>query len=223
MTQRVSFTSTAAHTVEGELALPAGDGRGPGVVVLQEWWGVNDQIKSVADRFAAEGFVALVPDLYHGKVTADATEAGALMKGLDWPHAMQDIAGAVAYLRAHPRCTGAVAAMGFCMGGALAFATACAVPGLAAVVPFYGVPGPQDYGSKVTAPIQAHFASKDDWASPTLARDIQATLQAAGKPMELHIYEAEHAFFNEARPEVHDPAASALAWQRTLTFLRAHT
>lgn len=221
MADRVSFTSKSGAAVGGALALPAGDGKALGVVVLQEWWGLNEQITGVADRLASEGFVALVPDLYHGKLAKDADEAGAMMKALDWARALDDIAGAVEHLRAHPRTTGKVAVTGFCMGGALSFATACAVPGLAAVVPFYGVPGPVDW-AKVDAPILAHFAQHDDWAKASIAEEIKATLAARGQPMELHVYDAQHAFFNERRPEVHDPAAAKLAWARTIEFLRAH-
>jgi carboxymethylenebutenolidase len=221
MIERVAFTSRTNQAIEGALALPPGAGQAPGVVLLQEWWGVNDQIQSVAQRLAAEGFVVVVPDLYRGKLARDAAEASALMNALDWPRAMDDIAGAVAYLKTHPRCTGKVAAMGFCMGGALTFATACQVRGLCAAVPFYGVPGPQEW-SHVEAPVLAHFAAKDGWAKPEAAKDIQAKLRAAGKSMELHVYDADHAFFNDRRPEVHDAAASQLAWERTLAFLRQH-
>ena len=120
------------------------------------------------------------------------------------------------------RCTGKVAVMGFCMGGALAFATACRVPGLCAVVPFYGVPTAADW-SKVDAPIQAHFASRDGWAKASSAKEIQAALAARNQPMELHVYDADHAFMNERRPEVHDPAAARLAWQRACDFIRQHS
>jgi carboxymethylenebutenolidase len=222
ITERVAFTSRTHQAIEGALALPAGGGKAPAVVVLQEWWGVNEQIQTMAARLAAEGFVALVPDLYRGKVAKDAAEAGAMMNGLDWGRAMDDIAGAVEHLRAHPRATGKVAVIGFCMGGALAFATAAQVEGLAAVVPFYGIPSPQNWGH-VTAPIQAHFSHNDGWAKPDLAREIQQTLQRDGKSMELHIYEAEHAFMNDRRPEVYDPAAAKLAWDRAIAFLRTHT
>ncbi|MCA9678014.1 MAG: dienelactone hydrolase family protein [Kofleriaceae bacterium] len=222
MTDRVSFKSSSDHTVEGALATPAGDGKAPGVVLLQEYWGINDHVRSLVTRMAAEGFVTLAPDLYHGKVATTAAEAGAMMGALDWPHTLDDIAAAVAYLRAHPRCNGKVAVTGFCLGGALSFATACAVPGLAAVVPFYGVPAQADW-SKVDAPILAHFAQIDEWAKPELARDIQQTLQGQGKSMELHVYDAQHAFCNDTRPEVYAPEAAKLAWQRTVDFIRSHT
>lgn len=222
MSERVSFKSRGGASVDGALALPGGAGKAPTVVVIQEWWGLNDQIKKTADRLATEGFVALVPDLYHGKLASDATEAAHLMNGLDWKVAMDDLVGAVGYLREHPRGNGKVAVVGFCMGGALSFAAAANIPGLAAVVPFYGVPGAQDY-AKVDAPILAHFSKTDGWAKPELARKIQEEIEERDGSMELHVYDAEHAFMNEARPEVYNAEAAAQAWHRTIHFLKEHT
>lgn len=222
MADRVSFNSRGGASVDGALAVPAGSGKAGTVVVLQEWWGLNEQIQSVADRLAAEGFVAMVPDLYHGRLAKDSTEAGALMNGLDWKVAMDDIAGAVAYLREHPRGNAKVAVIGFCMGGALAFAAAANLPGLAAVVPFYGVPGKADY-TKVVAPILAHFAKTDGWAKPEIARRIQEEIEERDGSMELHIYDAEHAFMNDRRPEVYNADAAKQAWHRTIHFLKEHT
>jgi len=201
------------------LELPAGDGRHPGVVILHEWWGVNEQIRFTAKRYADEGLCALVVDLYHGTLAKDAAEAGVLMKGLDWGKAVEDIGAAVATLKAHPRCTGKVAVTGYCMGGALTFAAAVNVRGLACTVPFYGLPGDVDW-SKVDAPIQAHFASDDDWATVAGAQQIK---DAVTVPMELHVYEAKHAFCNERRPEVYNAEAAATAWARAVAFIRQHT
>jgi len=222
MLERVSFTSRTGGDASGVLTLPSGSEPAPAIVVLQEWWGINEQIQAQAQRFADEGFVALVPDLYHGAVAANADEAKTMMNALDRPKALDEIAGAVAYLRGHPRSTGKVAVCGFCMGGALSLATACQVPGLAAVVPYYGVPPGGDW-AKVDAPVLGHFARRDDWAKPELAQKIQEQICAAGGSMELRVYDADHAFCNERRPEVYSAEAAALSWQRTLEFLRAHT
>lgn len=222
MSERVTFTSKNGDTVGGALGLPAGGGPAPAVVVIQEWWGINEQIERTVDRLAAAGFVALAPDLYRGKLARDATEANQLMTELDGARALADLEGAVAHLRAHPRGNGKVAVLGFCMGGAYAFAAACAIRDLACVVPFYGIPPRPDW-AKVDAPIQAHFARRDDWARPEKAEEIQRTLAARGATMELHLYDADHAFMNERRPEVYAPAAAAQAWDRALTFLRQHT
>jgi len=218
-TQRVTFPSGVGEA-SGVLVLPeaaSGAARPPGIVVLQEWWGVNDQIQSVAARYAAAGFAALIPDLYHGKLAHNAEEAGRMMKALDHGKAVQEIAGAVAYLRGHSN--GKVAVTGYCLGGALALASAVNIRGLAAVVAYYGLPGDLDW-SKVDAPIQAHFATRDDWATVAGAQKVKAAVPGA---MDLHVYEADHAFANDRRPEVHNAAASQQAWDRSLAFLRAQT
>jgi carboxymethylenebutenolidase len=215
--QRVTFPSTAGEA-NGVLVTPDGTGgKAPGIVVLQEWWGINEQIQAVAERYAAAGFVAIVPDLYHGKLAKDADEAGQLMKALDFGKAVQEIAGAIAFLR--ERSSGKIAVTGYCMGGALAFAAAVHLRGLAAVVPYYGLPGDLDF-TKIDAPVQAHFATHDDWATVAGAQKIKDAVKA---PMELHTYDAQHAFCNDRRPEVYNPDAAKLAWDRTLAFLRAHT
>ena len=216
MTERVTISSSGQDAV---LALPGGDRSAACVVVLQEWWGINAQIQAVARRWADAGFVAIVPDLYHGKVARNADEAGALMKALDFPTAVREIAAAVEFVRSHPRSTGKVAVTGYCLGGALSFATAVEVRGLAAVVPFYGLPGALAW-SNVDEPIQAHFARTDDWATVAGAETIKSAVKV---PMELHVYDAQHAFCNELRSEVYDAAACKLAWDRTVAFVRAHT
>jgi carboxymethylenebutenolidase len=203
------------------LALPKGDGRHPAVVVIQEWWGVNDQIKGICDKWAREGFVAVAPDLYHGKVVpiGESDEAQAMMSNLDQTRAMQDVIGAIETARAHPRSNGKVVVTGYCLGGAFALAAAAAVRGLAAIVPFYGIPPAADW-SKVDAPIQMHVAQHDDWVSVAAANQVQAAVPGA---MELHVYDAHHAFCNERRPEVYNESAATQAWQRALAFARKHT
>jgi len=218
MTERVTFKSQAGDEASGALALPAGDDKAPAVVVLQEYWGLNDHIKSLVERFAAAGFVALAPDLYRGAIAKKADEAQKLMGSLDWGRAMGDLAGAVAYLRAHARSNGKVGVVGFCMGGAITLAASTMLP-IDAAVPFYGVPPKADY-TKVKCPIQAHFAATDEWAKPSIALDIQKTVQQHGGAMELNVYDAEHAFMNDTRPEVYSPDDAKLAWDRAITFLR---
>jgi carboxymethylenebutenolidase len=222
MTERVTFKSRAGDEASGALALPSGSGKAPGVIVVQEYWGVNAHIEDLCERFARAGFVALAPDLYRGATTKSADEARKLMQALDWGRAMGDVGGALDYLRAHPRSTGKVAIVGFCMGGALTLAASTMLDGLAAAVPFYGVP-PQADWSKVTCPIQGHFAATDEWAKPSIALDIQKAVQQHGGAMELNVYDAQHAFMNDTRPEVYSPDDAQLAWDRTITFLRLHT
>jgi carboxymethylenebutenolidase len=222
MTERVTFKSRAGDETSGALALPAGSGKAPALMVLQEYWGVNDHIKDLCARFAAEGFIALAPDIYRGVITKDAGEAMKLLQGLDWGRAVGDMGGAVDYLRAHPRSNGKVAVTGFCMGGALTLVATTTIKGLAAAVPFYGLP-PQGEWAKVECPVQGHFCATDEWAKPALARDIQTAVQASGGAMELNVYDAQHAFMNDTRPEVHHPENAKVAWGRAITFLKQHT
>jgi carboxymethylenebutenolidase len=210
-----------AKTGKGEGELFGAEGKRPGVVLIQEWWGLNDHIRDVARRLANEGFVVLAVDVYHGKTTKDAGEASKLMGALDWPKAIAEIDGAVQHLRA--RTNGKVAALGFCMGGALTLAAACNVEGLAAAVPFYGLPDPKfaDY-DKVSAPILAHVAKKDAWVKPEAMEAIKKRIEARGGSFEMYVYPEDHAFFNDTRPEVYGKESAKLAWERTLGFLRKH-
>lgn len=204
---------------QGYLAT-AGQDR-PGVVVIQEWWGLNDQICGVADRFARAGFNALAPDLYHGRVTQDANEASHLMNGLDFPGAThQDIHGAVTHLQ---RISSQVGVMGFCMGGALTIAAAVHVPALSAAVCFYGIP-PQEFAdpANIRIPFQGHFATQDDWCVPSMVDALEATLQKTGVPAEIHRYAAAHGFFNERRGDVYDADAASQAWERMTVFFTQH-
>ena len=221
--QMVEFASNGS-TAKGYLAKPAGGG-GPGVIVLQEWWGLVDHIQQVADRFAEQGFVALAPDLYQGKSTSRPDEAGRLMMALDIERAVRDVRGAISYLleRGGAR-PGKVAAIGFCMGGQLALATACADARVGAVADFYGVhPQAKLDLARLQAPVLGIFAERDGFVTPAVARKLEADLQAAGKQTDFHIFPGvDHAFFNDSRPDVYNPAAASQAWQRTLQFFQAN-
>ncbi len=221
MGEMVQFKCPDGADAPGYLAEPASPGGAPGLVVIQEWWGLNDQMKKTADRFAEQGFRALVPDLYHGKLAADPDEAGHMMGALDWGRATsQDLRGAVRYLKAGG---GKTAVLGFCMGGALTILAGVQVPEVDAAVCFYGIP-PADAAdpAKISIPFQAHFANQDDWCTPDAVNALEATLKGAGANFELFRYDAQHAFFNQERPEVYNAAAADQAWQRSLTFLRAN-
>lgn len=223
MTTTVTFESKSGKSVSAELAEPSGAGKAPALVLVQEYWGINAHIKSMVERFAKEGFLVAAPDLYHGTIAKDASEAGQLMTALDTVQAVQEIAAAAQYLRTHARGNGKVGVVGFCLGGALSFASACHVEGLDAVIPFYGVPPAEkvDY-AKVTAPILAHFAKNDEWASVAKAEAIKQQVEAAGKSMQLEVYDAGHAFMNDSRPEAYDEKSAKLAWQRTIDFAKKH-
>jgi carboxymethylenebutenolidase len=217
MSERVTFGDSS-----GVLVLPEGSARTPAIVVIHEWWGLNPQIQTVAERWAKEGFVALVPDLFHGNLPKTTDEAQAAMAKLDFPRAVGERVASVEYLKTHPRSNGKVAVTGYCLGGALAFLAATAAKGLAAVVPFYGLP-PQADWAKVEAPIQAHFAKQDDWATVDGAKQVQAALAAREQPMELHVYDAGHAFCRDTDPEVYNAACASQAWSRAVTFAKQHT
>jgi len=188
--------------------------------VIQEWWGLNDQICGIADRFARVGYNALAPDLYEGRVTQEPDEATHLMGGLDFPGAThQDLGGAVGHLKG---LGGKVAVMGFCMGGALTIAAAVHLPQADAGVCYYGIP-PKDFAdpANVGIPLQCHFANQDDWCTPAAVDELQGVLTQAGAEFEIHRYDAAHAFCNE-RSEAYDVGAASLSWERMLPFLAAH-
>jgi carboxymethylenebutenolidase len=195
--------------------------RAPCLILIQEWWGLNDHIRSLAERFAAAGFTTLAPDLYRGRLASNADEASHLMTGLDFVDAThQDLRGACQYLAAGGRKVGV---LGFCMGGALTVAAAVHVPGLAAAICFYGIPpvGLAD-PAQIKIPFQGHFASRDDWCTPAAAAALEKSMRGAGAQPELYHYEADHAFFNNARPEVFNATCAQLAWERSTDFLRRH-
>jgi carboxymethylenebutenolidase len=211
----IDFKRPDGTSCRGYLA-EAGKGK-PGIVVIQEWWGLNDQIMGVADRFARAGYNALAPDLYKGRVTGKPDEANHMMSGLDFAGAAdQDINGAVRHLKATSRKVGV---MGFCLGGALTIAAAVRVPDVAAAVPFYGVP-PAELAdpARIKIPLQGHFANKDDWCTPALVDGLEKAMRGAGHSPEIFRYDAAHAFANE-RSAAYDVAAASQAWERMLAFL----
>jgi carboxymethylenebutenolidase len=220
--EMIEFPSNGRQT-PGYLSVPRA-GRGPGVVVIQEWWGLVGHIKDVADRFANEGFVALAPDLFHGKTAAEPDEAQKLMMSMEMDKAAQDLSGSVDYLLRHdavePKKVGSV---GFCLGGGLSLFLATIKP-IDACVVYYGVlPGAQPDLSKLKGPVLGHYAEHDEFASPEKARALESEIRGHGKEAELLIYEGTtHAFFNDDRPEVYVEAAARQSWERTLAFLRQH-
>jgi carboxymethylenebutenolidase len=215
MGSMIDFARPDGGKSKGYLAT-AGQGR-PGIVVIQEWWGLNDQICGVADRFARAGYNALAPDLYKGRLTARVDEASHLMSSLDFPDATnQDLRGAVQHLQG---MSGKVAVMGFCMGGALTIAAAVHIPETSAAVCFYGIP-PKEFAdpAKIKIPFQGHFANQDDWCTPAAVDELDASLKRAGATYEVYRYDAAHAFFNE-RSAAYDLASANQAWERIAGFL----
>jgi carboxymethylenebutenolidase len=218
----ITFKRPDGKDASGYLA-NASAGNAPGVVVIQEWWGLSEQIKALTDRFALAGFDALAPDLYNGVVVPyhDTDAANKEMGSLDFIDATtQTVRGAVAYLA---RNGAKVGLTGFCMGGAVTIIGACKIPELSAGVVFYGIPPEQAAKpADVKIPLQGHFASRDDWCTPAVVDAFEKGLKDAGKTAEFFRYEADHAFVNEQRAAVHDRAAAELAWSRAAAFFHRH-
>ncbi len=221
MGEMVEFKSNGG-TCTGYLAGTSG----PGVIVIQEWWGLVPHITDIADRFAAEGFVALAPDMYHGEVTDEPDLAGKLLMSMNLATAGKDLSGAGDLLQERTGRT-KVGVTGFCMGGGLALMAACLRPdAIAAAAPFYGGMRPDTVieWDNLAAVVEGHYAATDrGTAAPEAVKELEATLRAKGKNATFHVYPGtQHAFFNDTRPEVYDAAVSKTAWDRTLALFRAN-
>jgi carboxymethylenebutenolidase len=218
MGAEVAFKRPDGREAKGYLS-NAARGDAPGLVVIQEWWGLQEQIKAMCDRFALAGFDALAPDLFNGVVVPyhDPEAAGRQMSSLDFIDATeQTVRGAVQYLK---RNGAKVGLTGFCMGGAVAVIGAARIPELTAAVAFYGLPPEQAVKSAdVKVPLQGHFANRDDWVAPKAVDAFEQALKAAGKDFEFFRYDADHAFVNEQRMAGHDRHAAELAWGRATAF-----
>jgi len=228
MGNMISYKRPDGEAVGGYLAEQAPGAAAPGIVVIQEWWGLNDQIEGVADTLAAAGYRVLVPDLYRGKVALEANEAEHLMSGLDFGDAAgQDVRGAVEHLKASGSAK--VGVTGFCMGGALTMLAAVNVAQADACVVWYGYP-PLEYvdAARIKAPVMAHWASEDEAFPIAGVDELEKMFGDAGVSFEFHRYDAKHAFANETADSKnlpmlkYDPAAAQLAWQRTMAFFATH-
>lgn len=231
MSETITFKRPDGESSSGYYVEPDAGERAPGVVVIQEWWGVNDQIKGVAKRLASQGYRALVPDLFKGEVTVEEAEAEHLMGNLDFADAAtQDVRGAVQYLKdASPK----VAVVGFCMGGALTILSAVHVKEIDAAVCWYGVPpeGAADT-STIGIPLQGHFGKQDEFFPPGQVEALEKKLKEGNVSYQFYWYDARHGFGNETlkpgNPHVqkladhYNPEATKLAWRRTDEFLAKH-
>jgi carboxymethylenebutenolidase len=221
--QNTTFASNGGQA-HGYLALPA-SGQGPGVIVIQEWWGLTDHIVEIADRLASQGFVALAPDLFGGKTTHDSDEAGRFMSELPVEEAAKDLSGAVDYLLGHPAVTSSkVGAVGFCMGGGFVLMLAAQQGDrIAAAVPFYGVGAavPQSYRG-LRAAVQGHYAIQDAFYPVEDARSLEEQIRSeSGARVEFFYYAAGHAFHNDENLlGTYDEQNAKLAWERTVGFLK---
>ena len=220
MGDMVTFASNGG-TTSGYLAKPA-SGAGKGVIVIQEWWGLNGNIKGIADRFAAAGFVALAPDMYHGKVANEPDEAGKMLMALNIAQAEKDLKGAITYLK---NVTGGpVGTVGFCMGGALSLFAACkAGKDVGACVDYYGGHPAVTYDwDGLTAPVLAFWAAHDEFVNPNIPK-YEAALKERGRKYEAIQYpDTQHAFFNDERPDIYNKDAAEKSWTKMLEFYRAN-
>jgi carboxymethylenebutenolidase len=220
----VDFASNG-NSASGHLAVPS-SGSGPGLIVIQEWWGLNPQMKRTADRLAEAGFVALAPDLYHGELAGhdEMDKAGQLMTDLPPDRAAKDMSGAVDHLAGLDSVTGTgIGVIGFCMGGLLSFVLAALRPDrIKAAVPFYGFPqgdAEPDY-TAMTAKVRGHMADPDDYFTPESARALEAKLRGMGKDVTLAVHQAGHGFMNEENPiGTHDANLAAELWPQVIAFL----
>ncbi len=222
----VEFASNG-YQAAGYLAVPA-SGSGPGVIVIQEWWGLNAQIKGAADRLGEAGFVAFAPDIYRGELAGhdEMDKAGHLMQTLPPDRAAKDMSGAVDYLASHEAATGdGIGAIGFCMGGMLTLLLAAQRGDkIKAAVPFYGFPqgDAEPDWTGLNAVVRGHMASPDDFFTPEAAQALEAKLQGLGKDVTLTIHDAQHAFMNEENPSgAYDPELAAKLWPEAAAFLHA--
>ncbi|MBE9064096.1 dienelactone hydrolase family protein [cf. Phormidesmis sp. LEGE 11477] len=221
MSKLTNFNRPDGGVCSGYYCASSVDSKAPGIVVIQEWWGLNKQIKEIADRLAEQGYRVLVPDLYQGKVTLEATEAEHLMNALDFGDAAtQNIRGATQFLKQQ---SSSVAIMGFCMGGALTILSAIHVPEATAAICWYGVP-PSEAGdvSAISIPLQGHFALEDSFFPTSQVDDLENRLQEGQVPYEFYRYSAKHAFANEYG-DGYSPEAFEQAWRRTLKFLSTYS
>jgi len=224
MGDMVEFPSNG-QSASGYLATP-GSGSGPGIVVIQEWWGLVPHIKDVCDRLARDGFTALAVDLYHGSSASndEPDDAGKLMMEMELPRAARDMGGAVRWLLQSDSATGdAVGTVGFCMGGGLSLLLATQRPEVRAAVAYYPVMPWPSYSadwSKLSGPVQGHFGGKDSYNAPEKVAELEKAIAAGGQQVEFFWYEGDHAFFNDTRPEAYDADAAQRSWERSLAFFR---
>ena len=223
---RYEFLNYAANggNAGGYLAMPAEGGPHPGVIVIQEWWGLNPNICDIANRLATEGYAALAPDLFNGELTREPDIAQKLMMKLQEPDALAVMNGAVAALQAREDVDAdRIGATGFCLGGGMTLLLAMHNPAVKAAAPFYGTPG-QGMGAAagITAAVEGFFAGKDDWVDAEAVETIRSALAGAGVRHNINLYEnSEHGFFNDTNPGAHDPEAAQDAWQKLTAFFAA--
>jgi carboxymethylenebutenolidase len=217
--ETVTITTPSGRAAKGALAKPGR--KAPAILLIHEWWGLNDQIKSVAAELANQGYLALACDLYEGVVTSDANKAGALMEALDQKKARETLAAWVDWLRDHPDGNGKVATIGWCMGGGLSLVASLAAGADATIIYYGSVDTPEQELAKLKGPVLGHFAEKDGWINHPMVDPFVRRLEKLGKMHEIHWYDADHAFANPTGQH-YDKKDAAISWGRTLEFLKAN-
>ncbi len=217
--ESLSFTTSQGGTT-AYIARPH-DKTTAAVVLIHEWWGINDHIRDLAGRYAKEGYLCVAPDLFRGRVAADAEEASALMQALDIEDGMETIHKAI-HETQRVYEVDRFGITGFCMGGTFALRAACEIPELAAASPFYGDIPEEEVLKKLKVPTLFIAANKDGWITPEKVETLRQAAQKYRFPVEIVSYDADHAFFNDTRPQVYNAKAGADAWQRVLNFFGTH-
>jgi carboxymethylenebutenolidase len=213
----VTTKTASGRTVKAFIAKPGK--KAPALLLIHEWWGLNDEVKAVAADLADQGYMALCADLYDGKVTSDAKKAGALMEALDARQARETVAAWIAWLKKQPDCSGKIGTLGWCMGGGWSLNASIAAPVDATVIYYGDVAKPAAELRKLKGPVLGHFATRDQWINKAMVDGFAAEMKKAGKPLEAHWYEADHAFANPTGQNFQKPEAQK-AWKRTLDFLK---
>src|SRR5712692_11725511 len=192
-----------------------------GVILIQEWWGINDHIRDIAGRYANEGYLCVAPDLYRGKVAANAEEASALMQALAIDDGIETIRKAIDATKADYGVQ-KFGITGYCMGGTFALRAACEIPELKAAAPFYGDIPEENVLAKLKVPTLFIAGLRDAWINPEKVNGLKEAAKKYNLPVEVVSYDADHAFFNDTRPQVYDAEAAADAWRRVLKHLQKH-
>jgi carboxymethylenebutenolidase len=212
--------STSRGATTAHVARPDGESKAA-VILIQEWWGINDHIRDLASRYAAQGYLCVAPDLYRGKLTTDPDEASRLMHGLAVDDGMETIRQAIAETRRTYK-SASIGITGYCMGGTFALRAACEIRELGASVAFYGDIPEEEVLKRLKVPTLFIAGKRDNWITPQKVNGLKEAAKKYNLPVEVVSYDADHAFFNDTRPEVYDPEAAADAWRRVLDFFRKH-
>jgi len=218
--EEVTLATRGGRSVGGALALPEAS-PAPAVLLVHEWWGLNDQIKTMAAEFAREGYVALAVDLYGGKVAETPEDARTYMQAVDAGAATDTLVSWTAWLRDHPKATGRLGTVGWCFGGGWSLNASIAAPVDATVVYYGRVDQPAEELAKLQGPVLGHFASRDQWINEQMVGGFVERMEGLNKPVTVYWYEADHAFANPTGAR-YDAADAKLAWRRTLAFYAEH-